>query len=150
MFINIQWSDVLFKSDTQLIECISFEKRLRNSCTTKITYLFNMPSTRRFSYDLNFKLRIVVEAEAFNNNREFAHKYGIYESIVRKWCKHHDVLFSGELKMTAKRVLNGCYRLKDPQLDQILADRFSKQQSQGEHSCFQFIVVRFMSQVRGI
>ena len=29
-----------------------------------------MPSTRRHSYDLNFKLKIVAEAEAVNNNRE--------------------------------------------------------------------------------
>ena len=34
----------------------------------------NMPSTRRHSYDLNFKLKIVAEAEAVNNNREIASK----------------------------------------------------------------------------
>ena len=36
-----------------------------------------MPSTRRHSYDLNFKLKIVVEAEAVNNNHEIAREYGI-------------------------------------------------------------------------
>ena len=36
-----------------------------------------MPSTRRHSYDLNFKLKIVAEAEAVNNNREIAREYGI-------------------------------------------------------------------------
>ena len=36
-----------------------------------------MPSTRRHSYDLNFKLKIVAEAEAVNNNREIACEYGI-------------------------------------------------------------------------
>ena len=44
-----------------------------------------MPSTRRHSYDLNFKLKIVAEAEAVNNNREIAREYGISESMVRKW-----------------------------------------------------------------
>ena len=43
-----------------------------------------MPSTRRHSYDLNFKLKIVVEAEAVNNNREIA-RYGISVSMVLKW-----------------------------------------------------------------
>ena len=46
-----------------------------------------MPSTRRHSYDLNFKLKIVAEAEAVNNNREIAREYGISESMVRKWRK---------------------------------------------------------------
>ena len=36
-----------------------------------------MPSTHRHSYDLNFKLKIVAEAEAVNNNREIAREYGI-------------------------------------------------------------------------
>ena len=30
-----------------------------------------MPSTRRHSYDLNFKLKIVVEVEAIDNNHQF-------------------------------------------------------------------------------
>ena len=61
-----------------------------------------MPSTRRHSYDLNFKLKIVAEVEAVNNNREIAREYGISESMVRKWRNQQHVLFSGELKMTAK------------------------------------------------
>ena len=44
-----------------------------------------MPSTRRHSYDLNFKLKIVVEAEAVNNNRVIARDYGISVSMVLKW-----------------------------------------------------------------
>ena len=44
-----------------------------------------MPSTRRHSYDLNFKLKIIAEAEAVNNNREIARKYGLLELMVRKW-----------------------------------------------------------------
>ena len=108
-----------------------------------------MPSTRRFSYDLNLKLKIVAEAEAVNNNREIAREYGISESMVRKWRKQQDVLFSGELKMTAKQASMGRYCPKDPELDQILADWFSQQRSQGKHSRsrFQFTVVRFISQL---
>jgi len=34
------------------------------------------PSPRRHSYDLNFKLKIVAEAEAVNNNCEIAREYG--------------------------------------------------------------------------
>ena len=50
-----------------------------------------MPSTRRHSYDLNFKLKIVAEAEAVNNNREIAREYGISESMVRKWRNQQHV-----------------------------------------------------------
>ena len=55
------------------------------------------------SYDLNFKLKIVAEAEAVDNNRKIAREYGISESMVRKWRNQQHVLFSSELKMTAKR-----------------------------------------------
>ena len=41
--------------------------------------------------------------------------------------------FSGELRMTAKRASMGCYRPKDPELDQQLADWFSDQWTQGKH-----------------
>ena len=76
-----------------------------------------MPSTRRHSYDLNFKLKIVAEAEAVNNNREIAREYGLSESIVRKWRNQQHFLFSGEVKMTAKRASMGRYRPKDPDAD---------------------------------
>ena len=36
-----------------------------------------MPNTCRHSYDLNFELKIVAEAEAVNNNRKIAREYGI-------------------------------------------------------------------------
>ena len=88
-----------------------------------------MPNTRRHSYDLNFKLKIVGEAEAVNNNREIAREYGISESMVRKWRNQQHVLFRGKLKMTAKRASMGRYRPKDPELDQQLADWFSDQRS---------------------
>ena len=53
----------------------------------------NHINTRRHSYDLNFKLKIV--AEAVKNNREIAREYGISESMARKCRNQQDVLFSG-------------------------------------------------------
>ena len=43
----------------------------------KSTFSTIMPNTRRHSYDLNFKLKIVAEAEAVNNNQEIVREYGI-------------------------------------------------------------------------
>ena len=68
-----------------------------------------------------------------NNNREIAREYGISESMVRKWRSQQHVLFSGELRMTAKRASMGRFRPKYPEMDQQLADWFSDQRSQGKH-----------------
>ena len=43
----------------------------------KSTFSPIMPNTCRHSYDLNFELKIVAEAEAVNNNQEIARNYGI-------------------------------------------------------------------------
>ena len=99
-----------------------------------------IPGTRRHSYDLNFKLTIVAEAEAVNNNREIAREYGISESMVRKWRNQQLVLFTGELKMTAKRASMGRHWPKDPELDQHLANWFSDQRSQGKYCSFNIYV----------
>ena len=88
-----------------------------------------MPSTRRHSYDLNFKLKIVVEAEAVNN-REIARAHGISVSMVRKWRYQQHVLFNWRA-VTVKRASMVRYRPKDPNLDQRLAVWFSDQRSQG-------------------
>ena len=75
----------------------------------KSTFSTIMPNTRRHSNDLNFKLKIVIEAEAVNNNREIAREYGIFELMVsNQWF--------GDLKMTAKRASMDRYRPKDPEL----------------------------------
>ena len=94
-----------------------------------------MPSTHCNSYDLNFKLKIVAEAEAVDNNREITREYGISKSMVRKWRNQQNVLFSSELRMTAKSASMGRYRPKDPELDQQLANWLSNQRTQGKH-CF--------------
>ena len=66
------------------------ERYLANSTFSTI-----ISNTRRHSYDLNFKLKIVAEAEAVNNNQEIAREYVISESMARKWRSQQDVLFSG-------------------------------------------------------
>ena len=62
-----------------------------------------MPKARRSSYNLAFKLKVVAEAEAVENNSEIARDYGISESMVCRWRKDQANLFNGELKMSAKR-----------------------------------------------
>jgi len=91
-----------------------------------------MPSSCYHSYDLNFKLKIVAEAEAVNN-REITREYGISEIMVRKWRNQQHVLFSGEMRMTAKRASMGRFRPKYAEMDQQLADWFSDQQSQSKY-----------------
>ena len=39
-----------------------------------------MPKVRRTSYNLGFKLKVVAEPEAVENNSEIARDYGISES----------------------------------------------------------------------
>ena len=91
-----------------------------------------MPKVRRSSYNLAFKLKVVAEAEAVENNSEIARDYGISESMVRRWRKDQANLFNGELKMSAKRKTMGCFSPKYPELDQTLLDWFSEQRSQGK------------------
>jgi len=91
-----------------------------------------MPKALRSSYNLAFKLKIVAEARAVENNSEIATEYGISESMVRRWRKVQANLFNGELKMSAKRKTMGCYTPKYPELDQTLLEWFSEQRSQGK------------------
>lgn len=90
-----------------------------------------MPKVRRSSYNLAFKLKVVAEAEAVENNSDIARDYGISESMVRRWRKDQANLFNGQLKMSAKRKTMGCFSPKYPELDQTLLDWFSEQGSQG-------------------
>jgi len=91
-----------------------------------------MPKACRSSYNSAFKLKIVAEAEAIENNSEIAREYGISESMVRLWRKVQANLFKGELKMSAKQKMMGCYTPKYPELDQTLPEWFSEQRSQGK------------------
>lgn len=86
-----------------------------------------MPSTHHHSYDLNFKLKIVADTKAVNNNCQINCEYGISESMVRKWRNQQHVLFPGELQVTVKRASMGCYRPKDPELEQKLPNWITDQ-----------------------
>ena len=44
-----------------------------------------MPKVRRTSYNTAFKLKVVAEAKAVENNSEIARDYGVSESMVRRW-----------------------------------------------------------------
>ena len=89
-----------------------------------------MPKAHCSSYNLAFKLKNVAEAEAVKNNSEIAREYKISESIVHRWRKDQANLFNGELKMSAKRKMMGCYTPKYPELDHTLLKWFSEQRSQ--------------------
>jgi len=71
-------------------------------------------------------------------------KLPVNTAFPNPWLENGEtsnILFTGELRMTAKRASMGCYRPKDPELDQQLADWFSDQRSQGKH----FFVIIFVS-----
>ena len=93
-----------------------------------------MPKARCTSYNLAFKLKIVAEAEAVENNSEIAREYGISESMVRRWRKDQANLFNGEIKLSAKRKTMGCFTPKYPELDQRILEWFTEQRSQGKFS----------------
>ena len=70
--------------------------------------------------NLAFKVKIVAEAEAVENNSEIAREYGISDSMVPLE------------ERSGKSVQWGAYRGAYPELDQRLLAWFSEQRSQGE------------------
>ena len=91
-----------------------------------------MPKARRSLYNMAFKLKVVAEAEAVENNSEIAREYGLSESMVRRWRKDQAKLFDGELKMSAKRTTMGRFTPKFPELDQQILEWFTEQRDQAE------------------
>ena len=91
-----------------------------------------MPKVHRTLYNLAFKLKVVAEAEAIENNSEITRDYGISESMVRRGRKDQANLFNGELKMLAKRKMMGRYTPKYPQLDENVLEWFTEQRSHGK------------------
>ena len=75
------------------------------------------------------------------SGRENISGLGISELMVRKWRNQQHVLFSGELKMTAKHDSMGCYRPKDPEVDQQLVEWFSDQRSQGKNCSLKITLI---------
>ena len=93
-----------------------------------------MPKACCSSYHFAFKLKVIAEAEAVENNSEIARDYGIL--MVHHWQKDQANLFNGERKMSAKWKTMVCYSPKYPELDQTLLDWFSEQRSQGKSFIF--------------
>lgn len=81
-----------------------------------------MPKAHRPSYNLAFKLKIVAEEEAVENNSEMAREYDISESMVRRWRKDRANLFNREIKLSAKRKTMECFTPKYPDLDQRILE----------------------------
>ena len=79
-----------------------------------------------------FKLKVVDEAEAVENNSEIAREYGLSESMVRRWCRDQAKLFNGKLKMSAKCTTMGRFIPKYPELDQQILEWFTAQIDQGD------------------
>lgn len=94
--------------------------------------MFIMPKAHRSSYNVSFKLKVVAEAEAVENNSEIAREYGLSESMVRRWCKDQAKLLNSELKMSVKRTTMGRFTPKYPELDQQVLKWFTEQREQGE------------------
>ncbi|PFX30588.1 Centromere/kinetochore protein zw10-like [Stylophora pistillata] len=86
---------------------------------------------RRSSYSMAFKIKVIAEAEAVENNSEIAREYGLSESMVRRWRRDQATILSGELKMSAKRATMGRFTPKYPELDQQVMEWFSQQREQG-------------------
>ena len=91
-----------------------------------------MPKARRSSYNMAFKLKVVAESEAVENNSEIAREYGLNESMVRRWRRNQAKLFNGELKMSAKRTTMGRFTPKYSELEQQILEWFTEQRGQGE------------------
>ena len=85
-----------------------------------------MPKACRTSYNLAFKLVIVAEAKAVENNSEITREYGISESVVRRCRKDQANLFNGEIKLSVKQKTMGCFTPKYPELDQRILEWFTE------------------------
>ena len=84
-----------------------------------------MLKARRASYNLAFKLKIVAEAEAVENNSEMA--------SVSPWSvagvKIKPTFFNGDIKLSAKRKTMACFTPKYPELDQRILEWLTEQRS---------------------
>jgi len=96
--------------------------------------VFIIPKDCRTSYNMAFKLKVVAEAEAVENNSEIARDYGISKLMVHQWRRDQAKLFNAKLKMSAKRTTLGRFTPKYPELDQQMLEWFSDQREQGEYS----------------
>ena len=49
-----------------------------------------------------FKIKVIAEAEAVENNWEIARDYGLGESMVRRWRRDQAIILSGKLNISKK------------------------------------------------
>ncbi|RMX55711.1 hypothetical protein pdam_00025327, partial [Pocillopora damicornis] len=49
------------------------------------------------SYTMAFKIKVVTEAEAVENNLEIAQDYGLGKSMVQRWGRDQATILSGAL-----------------------------------------------------
>ena len=114
---------------TRLIFIIT-NKCLLKSIINRLPFI--MPKAWHSSYNMAFKLKVVAEVEAVENNSEIAREYGLSESMVCRWCRDQAKLFNGELKMSVKCTTMGRFTPKYPEPDQQILEWFTEQRGQGE------------------
>ena len=57
-----------------------------------------MPKAHRSSYSMAFKIKVITEAEAVENNLEIALEHGLSKSMGRRWRRDQVTILSGGLK----------------------------------------------------
>ena len=92
-----------------------------------------MPKAHHSSYSVAFKIKVIAEVEAVENNSEIAREYGLSESMVQRWRRDQATILSGDLKMSAKRATMGHFIPKYPELDKQVMEWFTQQRDQGKY-----------------
>ena len=92
-----------------------------------------MPEARHFLCTIAFRIKVIAEAEAVENSSEIARDYGLNESMVRRWRRDSATIFSGKLKISAKRAKIGRFTPKCPELDEQAMEWLSQQRDQIFH-----------------
>ena len=67
-----------------------------------------------------FNIKVIVEAEAVESSLEITQDYGLSQSMVRCWRRDQVTIFSGKLKMSAKRAEMDHFTPKCLKLDEYL------------------------------
>ena len=109
-----------------------------------------MPKACRSLYSMAFKVKVIAEAEAAENNSEITREYGLSKSMVQRWRRDQATILSGELKMSAKRATMGHFTPKYPKLDQQVMEWFSQQREQGWYLLFLSEILRVFEELNDI
>ena len=68
-----------------------------------------MPKAHCSLNTMAFKIKVIAEAEAVENNLEIAQDYGLSESMVWYWRRDKVTILSGKLKLSEKCAKNGLF-----------------------------------------